>query len=402
MQGVNEIRMFLKGFTRSQPMPTEARERLAGIISWRRVTRADEPAMFGVDAAAGCEVCWQIRAPEGQEKAALEVRGLIERSYAGTGIVIVEVGTGRLERRSGSPAGASEKPAADAVKATPAVGSAAGVEPEALVPQPVPEGAEAAPSLSIVPPIVVSAPERPKAAEPVNSVAVIPPPPGAFGTPIPTAVPGPANIAVPPPPPPRLSVVPTSAVAKEIVAAKQAAYQQRLDEAFRTLLVHCDHPEFDAEAQRLLGCCYHYRETPDFENAVLWFRKAAESGDAAAMFNLARLAETGRGMKQDYVEALRWYEEAVAKGDSDAAYNLAFAFLQGTFAPANKLRAIELFTKAAMAGHASAQFNLGLMFYNGDAVETDYEKASLWLNRAAAQGHAKAKIALQQLGRQGT
>ena len=60
----------------------------------------------------------------------------------------------------------------------------------------------------------------------------------------------------------------------------------------------------------------------DYVQAVSWFRKAAEQGDAYAQTNLGVMYYSGRGVPQDYVQAHMWWSLAAAKGDADAINNL--------------------------------------------------------------------------------
>jgi TPR repeat protein len=50
----------------------------------------------------------------------------------------------------------------------------------------------------------------------------------------------------------------------------------------------------------------------DYAEAIKWYRKAAEQGDARAQFNLGNMFRTGKGVPQDYVEAHRWLNLAAA------------------------------------------------------------------------------------------
>ncbi len=56
----------------------------------------------------------------------------------------------------------------------------------------------------------------------------------------------------------------------------------------------------------------------DYEEAVRWFRKAAEQGNAVAQNNLGVMYAAGRGVPQDYVQAHMWFNLAAARG-SEAA-----------------------------------------------------------------------------------
>ena len=89
----------------------------------------------------------------------------------------------------------------------------------------------------------------------------------------------------------------------------------------------------------------------NFEEAVKWYRKAAEQGDADAQFNLALMYDYGRGVTEDDAEAVRWYR------------------------------------KAAEQGGARAQLNLGVMYYSGNGVLQDTIAAHMWFNIAAENGN---------------
>ena len=45
----------------------------------------------------------------------------------------------------------------------------------------------------------------------------------------------------------------------------------------------------------------------DYQEAVRWYRLAAEQGNAEAQHNLGLKYEYGDGVPQDYQEAVRWY-----------------------------------------------------------------------------------------------
>ena len=72
----------------------------------------------------------------------------------------------------------------------------------------------------------------------------------------------------------------------------------------------------DAAAQTRLGNEFYHSK--DFENAVYWYRKAAEQGNATAQNNLGICYEDGEGVTKDISEAVKWYRKAAAQGYSDA------------------------------------------------------------------------------------
>ncbi|WP_052102780.1 tetratricopeptide repeat protein [Porphyromonas gulae] len=65
-----------------------------------------------------------------------------------------------------------------------------------------------------------------------------------------------------------------------------------------------------------------YGVSQDYSEAVKWYRKAAEQGNAHAQNNLGEMYEKGYGVSQDYSEAVKWYLKAAEQGNNEAQYNL--------------------------------------------------------------------------------
>jgi len=87
----------------------------------------------------------------------------------------------------------------------------------------------------------------------------------------------------------------------------------------------------------------------DYAEAVTWYRKSADRGDAAAQFLLGNMYNEGRGVPQDYATAVSWYRKAADQGD------------------------------------AWAQLNLGALYARGQGVPQDYLQAHKWSNLAASR-----------------
>jgi TPR repeat protein len=100
----------------------------------------------------------------------------------------------------------------------------------------------------------------------------------------------------------------------------------------------------------LVGLIYHRGEaiTRDDIEAVKWFRRAADQGDAGAQFYLGLMYSDGHGTPQDYAEAATW------------------------------------FRLSAQEGNPEAQYNLGVLDMSGKAWEPDYVSAYMWFSLAAA------------------
>lgn len=120
----------------------------------------------------------------------------------------------------------------------------------------------------------------------------------------------------------------------------------------------------------------------------------AESGDAAAEYDLARIYYEGRGVREDSAAALDWYRKSAEQGYAKAEFALGDLYFQGKGVPRNIDEAVRWTQKAADQGYAKAQSGLGYMYFNGVGVPQDYAEAMLWYSRAADQGEVEAEHAL--------
>ena len=69
-----------------------------------------------------------------------------------------------------------------------------------------------------------------------------------------------------------------------------------------------------------MGFAYSYGQgvPKDEVEAVKWFRKAAEQGDARAQFHLGFAYSNGQGVTKDDAEAIKWFRKAAEQGDAEA------------------------------------------------------------------------------------
>ena len=56
----------------------------------------------------------------------------------------------------------------------------------------------------------------------------------------------------------------------------------------------------------------------DLEEAIKWWRKAADQGDANAQFNLGWAYSNGEGVAKDSEEAAEWFRKAAEQGHAGA------------------------------------------------------------------------------------
>ncbi len=136
----------------------------------------------------------------------------------------------------------------------------------------------------------------------------------------------------------------------------------------------------------------------DYEEAVRWYRLAAEQGYARAQFYLGSMYQTGRGVPKDYKVALRWYKLAAVQGHAEAQFYLGTMYQNGRGVPKDYNVAARWHKLAAEQGDVEAQHNLGVMYERGLGVPKDYKEALRWFRLAAEQGDANAKDKLAELG----
>lgn len=106
---------------------------------------------------------------------------------------------------------------------------------------------------------------------------------------------------------------------------------------------------------------YYYGENgkvQDYAEAVKWYFKAAEAGDADAQFSLGYCFLSGHGVDEDDVAACRWLEQAANQKHPDAIYNLGLCYEQGTGVPMNIGKALELYSEAVQLGAEGADETL--------------------------------------------
>jgi hypothetical protein len=111
--------------------------------------------------------------------------------------------------------------------------------------------------------------------------------------------------------------------------------------------------------------------------------------------------EDGRGVQQDDTQAVAWWRKAAEQGNAKAQCGLGVAYASGRGGvQKDYMQAVAWFRKAAEQGDANAQLGLGFMYENGLGVQKDTTQAIAWYQKAADQGDEKAKnnlAALQNL-----
>ena len=145
-----------------------------------------------------------------------------------------------------------------------------------------------------------------------------------------------------------------------------------------------------AEAMVYMGNYYSSAKTEftgvpkDDSQAVNWYRKAADAGNASGMGELGTMYQAGHGVEEDAWQAMRWYRKAAEAGDTVAMRNLGELYERGIGIELDYRQALSWYMKAAEAGDAMSMVDLGRMYAAGRGVEQDSAQAANWYSKAMA------------------
>lgn len=158
----------------------------------------------------------------------------------------------------------------------------------------------------------------------------------------------------------------------------------------------------DPEIWNDLGICYLHE---DNEQAVHWFRKAAEQGHAWGLLNLAMMYDEGWGVEENSGESLNLQTMAAEQGNLVAILRLIHQLESNgpEHEPYDDEQALYWYRKAAEQGYPWTEadfgterfFNLGMLFRYGDEVDED--KAEEYFLAASNLGHPEAQYFLAEL-----
>lgn len=129
----------------------------------------------------------------------------------------------------------------------------------------------------------------------------------------------------------------------------------------------------DANAMYHVGICYQFGRSVErnYSKAVEWYQKAADAGNVDAMNNLGVLYAEGRYIKQDYDKAFALFQKSAKTGDPGSANNLGKCYLQGLGVSQDYKKAVECFMQGAAGLDNNALRNLAYCYRNGLGVEKD-------------------------------
>lgn len=156
----------------------------------------------------------------------------------------------------------------------------------------------------------------------------------------------------------------------------------------------------DALAMSLLGLYHSGRAATsdsvprDLDEAIRWYRKAADKGDTAAMSALALIYLSRRN---DSAQALNWLLQAAKSGDGTAMLQLSQVYRDGNGVAQDASRSFEWARKAAQKQESLATLELAEKYFHGNGTRQDYVEAAHWYREASEKDSALATLKLAQL-----
>jgi TPR repeat protein len=117
--------------------------------------------------------------------------------------------------------------------------------------------------------------------------------------------------------------------------------------------------------------------------ALKWYRLAAEKGDSKAQFTLGFYYEAERATNPDYKEALKWYRLSAAQGYAGAQNQLGICYNNGLGVKKNPMEAYKWFI---LACHDTEDPNHVNCLLNCDNAKSTLTKSQI----TKAENDAKA------------
>ena len=187
---------------------------------------------------------------------------------------------------------------------------------------------------------------------------------------------------------------------EEAVRLVQKAVEKDVPDAKRELGLLTSPDGMLLVGKTILGLDPQFGES-DKKQAARLIKRAAEGGNGEAQYLMGMLYLNAIGVEHDYENAVEWFRKGAESGNEDAANNLVQydrpeaynAAANMEFAKkdqADKEKVFRLMKHAAEGGLAASQSTLGFLYMNGYGVLPDYQKGMEWFRKAADQGNENA------------
>lgn len=151
----------------------------------------------------------------------------------------------------------------------------------------------------------------------------------------------------------------------------------------------------------MLDLASAYYDIAGYTQAMEWYKKAADKGNAFAAFKIGALYDYGEGVKKDYQAAMDWYKIAASKNLPVATAAIGWLYYNGQGVQKDRTKALSYFqsvlpafNQAAEKGEIYAMEGLSNFHVQGIALPQDFSKAFQWSTKAALAGSARSMCEL--------
>lgn len=145
------------------------------------------------------------------------------------------------------------------------------------------------------------------------------------------------------------------------------------------------------DEDRIAGEIQYYLQNGDYAEAVKMATEHANNGLPKVMNQLASIYYNGEGVSPNHVEALRWFKKAAEAGDATAMNNVGILYYHGADGVSQDTdEAFKWFKKGADKGEASSIYMLGVMHHYGQGTAENTEEGTRLIKKAAELGHELA------------
>ncbi|WP_026715273.1 tetratricopeptide repeat protein, partial [Flavobacterium daejeonense] len=127
------------------------------------------------------------------------------------------------------------------------------------------------------------------------------------------------------------------------------------------------------------------------EQALNWFKKAAESGYVKAWYNVGIMYKDGIGTPQDFEKAFEYYSKGTELKAISSMGGKGYLLFKGLGCQQNYEEAFELFKVASQYGNLNSMYMLGICYRNGYGTTKDVATAREWMTKAANYGYKPAQ-----------
>jgi TPR repeat protein len=114
------------------------------------------------------------------------------------------------------------------------------------------------------------------------------------------------------------------------------------------------------------------------------YRKAADMGHAEALDSIGMYYYDGKGgVDKDYLEAVIYFKKSAELGNASGMFHRGQMYNRGEGVTKDRDEALKWFRKAAELGNLKAMGNIGNSYRDGDGVAKSYSEALKWYRKAA-------------------